>query len=320
MKEGSTGFRATLSRYRLSLTLATAAALVVTVGLIRPRINDNAGLDPDDYWAMKTAWRGCADAVIAGDSRVYKAVSPAVMKQFLGERRILNYGFSGNGYTAEYLRAIEEVLAADGGEKIIVLGITPHALTQRACATNGFKDLRRPTKGRPRLLALLERKLDEPFGGVRLKGLPSLVLGGPRFTKRFHNHYHEDGWAPGGQNPETDEAVEYYRGLFKNNPVSDEIVARVEAAVVRWRARGIAVYGFRPPTTPGMLALEDGDGGFDEARFVARFERAGGVWLPVPGTGYASYDGSHLRDDAALRFSADLAPQLAAVRSTTPQR
>jgi hypothetical protein len=47
--------------------------------------------------------------------------------------------------------------------------------------------------------------------------------------------------------------------------------------------------------------------GFDEKTFVVRFEAAGGIWLNLDQTAYHTYDGSHLREDAAVELSGDVA-------------
>lgn len=84
------------------------------------------------------------------------------------------------------------------------------------------------------------------------------------------------------------------------------MLARVEQLT----ARGVRVYGLRPPVVPEVIELEDRLSGFDEPAFVERFERAGGTWLRFPGADYATVDGAHLRDDAAVQFSKDLARKL----------
>ena len=69
--------------------------------------------------------------------------------------------------------------------------------------------------------------------------------------------------------------------------------------------------GFRPPTTPAMLDLEERLSGFDEARFARRFEEAGGSWVALAREGWRSYDGSHLHEDSARRLSDELARAIA---------
>jgi hypothetical protein len=59
-----------------------------------------------------------------------------------------------------------------------------------------------------------------------------------------------------------------------------------------------------------MVALEAERSDFDEPAFAEAFERAGGAWLRFSGS-YHSYDGSHLREDAARALSRDVATVIA---------
>jgi len=74
-----------------------------------------------------------------------------------------------------------------------------------------------------------------------------------------------------------------------------------------WTAKEIRVYGFLPPTCKQMYELENEISGFDQEDFVEQFVQAGGIWLKVDPCGYFSFDGSHLSEDSAIRFSNDLA-------------
>jgi hypothetical protein len=56
-----------------------------------------------------------------------------------------------------------------------------------------------------------------------------------------------------------------------------------------------------------MLALEDKVSGFDQAKFIADFEAAGGVWIDISQISYHSHDGSHLSRPAAEQLSRDIA-------------
>ena len=53
-----------------------------------------------------------------------------------------------------------------------------------------------------------------------------------------------------------------FAAWFDGSRVDEGLVADVLACVSRWRARGIAVYAYRPPTTPEMVALERQRSGF----------------------------------------------------------
>ncbi len=298
---------------RSVLTLATAVAAVLAVAIVRPKTLHNLGMGPDSFWRAKLSWSHTSDLVLAGDSRVLEAVSPETMKRRLGaEREIVNYGFTGNCFTDDYLNAVEGLLRPGGNRPTIVLGITPNSLTRNACQTNGFSDLRKPAPAKNAFVARIDEQLT-PFKPVRIKEIPSLFLSSNRLAQSHYYDYHPDGWVGAWQVPENpDEGPPYYRQLLDDNPVLPEIEERVVKAVARWHAAGTKVYGFRPPTTRDVIEVENQLGRFDESSFVTRFERAGGTWVRVAQTDYGSYDGSHLRKEEALRFTDDLAAQIAA--------
>ena len=140
-----------LWRYRDLITLF--AALLVLGGIAArrsPNEPGESGLPADVFWCTKAAWRSCADVVVAGDSTVYRGVSPAAMASILPGMRIFNYGFAAIGYGREYLEAIEDMLAPDGGAKIIVLGLNPPAIVLECNVHELINIVRRLDLGRPR--------------------------------------------------------------------------------------------------------------------------------------------------------------------------
>jgi len=269
----------------------------------------STGVTPERFWTTKVQWGRAFDVVLAGDSRVYRGLSPAEMRPSLGQRRIANFGFPGCGLTRPYLEAVEALLDPARGEPTVVLGVTPHALTAHAARDNGFlAEMRRPLPERyaRMVLAPVERFFRPIDLATTLKEAAHPEL---RVWGNYFEELHDDGWVASRQVPEeADSALGEYRRVLE--PVSPEIVEALLETVTRWRSRAIRVFAFRPPTSPAMLDLEARRSGFEESSFVEAFERAGGVWLRLDGS-YHSYDGSHLRDDAARALSRDLAAAIA---------
>jgi hypothetical protein len=302
-----------LLRERMVLALALAAAMAAAIGGLRGHVV--TGMHEDAFWAMKVDWRRCADAVLAGDSRVLLGLSPAEMAGDLPALRVRNYAFAGMGYSADYLRAVEGVLDPASRRKVIMLGVTPHSLSRGATEENGFIEHTSQPANR--------RAVTRAFGEVlrffrRLSVYElSYALGLPK-GKVIYCHYERDGWAGFRQvPPDPRETLGLYRKLFdpaRHGPASEEVAAGLIEAVRRWRRAGIEVYGFRPPSTPAMVALEREVAGFDEGAFVAAFEAAGGTWLRLEPLDYRTYDGSHLERDEARAFSRRFARKLRELR------
>jgi hypothetical protein len=266
---------------------------------------------PDTFWAQKLLWGPEFDVVVGGDSRVYRGVSPGAMQEFLPRRRIANFGFSSCGFTSSYLDAVESLLDPQSREETIVLGVTAHTLTPEAAKDNHFLRLARKKRFELLQMAWLGQVawFFSPYGAEELADLFGEETAG------YSSVWHADGWVASRKTPEDPtEAVRAYRRhakrLKSRARVSDRIVKRFLQRVARWRDQGVRVYGFRPPIVPELAEVERRDMGFDETAFVRQFESAGGVWLAFQAGRYHSYDGSHLRDDAAVTFSKDLAAAL----------
>ncbi len=316
-------------RDRMTVTACLAVALIVGAGLLRPA-GTNWGVYPQVFWLRKAAWRGVADMVVAGDSRVYRSVSPAamqkVMRKKLGPVRVVNFGFNSSGYSKEYLSAIESVLEAGRANRTIVLGITPHSLTPSAMRDNGFLSARRELSTQSALMASLPSPLIAFFEPLSLRDLWRGIFPKPA-KRRYYEFYHADGWVAGTRVPQMPrKALRAYENIFENNKVCERAIANITAAVRRWRKGGIRVYAFRVPSCAAMVKLEGEKSGFDEADFRRRFETAGGTWIEMDQDAYHTYDGSHIHSNGfagqnppggtypndATKLSEDLAKKISA--------
>jgi hypothetical protein len=293
------------------------AALLLAGGLVfvlaATRRSTLSGMPMKLQSIQKAHWRQCADVVLAGDSRVGCGVSPGEMGRFLKGRRIYNYFFTGNGYSQEYLEAIEKVLDTASEHRMIILGISPQSLTPLMTKKRDFHEDRKNYASQSVALATMFRRLlchtapmrrNEIFGGRLAKnGTPQ------KYVEVF-----ADGWM--ATHSESADYSGYLHdaryNIFHNNYVSADIVAKVLRYVSQWRQEGIRVYGFRPPTVEEMVALENELSGFDEEEFKTAFETAGGNWLDVDPFGYPSHDGCHLRRDGAVAFTRDLSKMILA--------
>jgi len=306
-------------RCRAIQTVALAAVMTAGMGLAREQ--KESGLPPDLLWQLKVQWNANADVVLAGDSRVYRGLSPERFSAVLGNCRVLNFGFSSAGYSPKYLAGIQRVLDPQSHCPIIVMGITPHSLTPDAAKDNGYLHALGVQRDRPppATEAILARHCPEVlyfFKPMKPREMLRTALGiHHRKKSRYLEFYRFDGWVPGRLIPEDSRrGLKAYRSVFNGNKVSDEAVWGILEAVTQWTRRGISVYGFRPPTTAEMVALENARSGFDEAKFAADFVKVGGQWIAVDQERYHSCDSSHLRDDAAAMFSTDLARRIDKLR------
>jgi hypothetical protein len=299
---------------RLSVTALATLGLLLLVGALRPRLQ--LGIPAEVSEIRKLEWRENADLVIAGDSRSEGGVSPAKMKNVLGDERILNFAFSDNGYTREYLEALPRVLDSKSPRRAILVGVSPFALTP-ALQRGGFLLADRPAWYRFRW---------NWFGGLFQFFRPmdkweAINFARGKWGRGFFRNHHEDGWLEGELvPPKPTFALEKIEREYKNSKVDPEVVDRVTTSVRTWREAGIEVYGFRTPASEEVVKRENEVAEFDEHELGRRFEEAGGHWLSIPSEGWTTYDGSHLTIAESLRLSALLAEKIRAVRSSTIAR
>lgn len=287
-------------------TFAIAAVLAAALGAARPKQPGITGMPEPLFWMNKMHWKHEFDVVVAGDSRVYRDVAPHAMSRSLPGLRIANYGFSGNGFTPEYLDSVEQTLDPAAKRKIIILGLTAHSLTGKASQKNGFLE----NSGMDPVAKTALFHLPKPFLFLSPYSTEEIKL---LFSKNatpfvYYNDFRADGWVKSSKSPEKpEEAIALYKTMFaQGNSVSENITSRVMEHIKKWTASGITVYALRMPASAEMMKLENEMSGYREKDIAARVRKAGGVWLTFDYSKYHSYDGSHLVDTAAVKFSRDL--------------
>ncbi len=291
-------------KHQTALTLAIATILALLIGCTRPLPQMTT---PEVYWARKMMWEPEYDLVLAGDSRTNRGVSPAAMTRELPDLRIINFSFQSTAFTQEYLEAIERRLDPDG-RRILVLGISPISLTPRNARNNMFLEMHRrhPAEIYQRVNLDSVLRFFSPIEWER-SDAPLRTRTGNKVKI-----YHADGWVSVRDDPpQPTRNIPYYEEFYVDNQVSDEIIDELLSAVRQWTENGISVFAFRPPTTVAMFELEERISGLDENEFAERFRAAGGTWLRFRHGSFLSYDGSHLQDSAARRFSTVMARRIA---------
>jgi hypothetical protein len=294
---------------RLTRTLLAAAVLVAAAGAMAPpRTWISLGIPSDAFWIAKAFNAQRYDMVLAGDSRVLKGLSPTAMRSVFPGARIYNFAFDHNAYNREYLVATEALMDKSSTRKTIVLGITPQSLTSEAAHRNGFLSLR-ANGGFDRFSMRYLSPYLRFFKPYEFSYYYDLLHRKPRV--KYYEHHYADGWVASRKEPEDpDYQIRLYRGRFENNEVSPLLRQQLFDFVRKWNRQGIEVFGVRLPSSTAMLQLENAQSGFDQGAFSRGFEEAGGIWIELQRNDYHSYDGSHLREDAARRLSVDLARKM----------
>ena len=292
---------------RILIILPLSILLLIGFNRVKPVTDDTKASIIKRFWILKTHTERKFDFLICGDSRTYRGISPTEMRSVLPNFSIFNLGYSSGSYSSFMLTKMESKLDMGASQKIILLGITPYSLTPKASLDGQIKQE-------------LDRKKEEIFESIYLQ--PWKLFFEPveirwridslaKFKPKYIQKYYDDGWVASDKiPPNPKEALDEYVKDFNNNQVSEEIIDHLMGQVKEWTSRGIQVFGVRPPTTIEMLKLEKELSNFDEDKFVLKFKQAGGIWLEVSASRYASYDGSHLDVSSAKEFSRDLATKV----------
>jgi hypothetical protein len=234
------------------------------------------------------------------------------MQAELPAYRILNFGYSSGGLNPTMYRAAESKLDPASSRKVIVLGVTPHALTPVAAANEHFlQENTRPLDDR--LLLRYGAPLVQFFKPTTIEAVYNQARGVEPAPPRilYHQEFHESGWIASWTVPESyTHALASYRDIFAETQVSPELVQQVMQQTEAWVQRDITVFAFRFPAAAEMIALENEISGFDQHTFVQQFEAAGGIWLTLPTDAYHSYDANHLVKKAAVQLSHDVAVRI----------
>lgn len=293
-------------KFQTLITLLFAGALALAVGGIRPL----PPLESEEaFWARKMLWGPEFDVVLAGDSRTNRGLSPAAMETQLPGYRIANFAFMQVAMNREYLGEVERRLDPQG-RRIVVLGVTTVSLTPKAASDSKFIEMKRKHAVELQQEVGLEElfKYFRPFDWAAINR-PLYQRQGSKTTI-----YYPDGWkAIVETRMDPQRRVETGKKFYSDNWISEEIIDELIETVEEWTAKGITVFGLRPPTVVDLYDVENEMSGFNEEEFIKRFRKAGGVWLHFQHGLYTSYDGSHLQAPAARKLSRQLAREIALV-------
>lgn len=281
---------------------------VLLINLARPTAH-KTGLNIQEFWAKKLIWKDRFDIIVTGDSRTMIAVSPEVIEKYLPDTSVGNFGFTALSYTKDYLNATENTLKNKSRIKTIVLGISPRSILKSSgnnCFFKKWNDIaRNPVKLRSFKYSGWLRIMFKELSPPEVK-----MLLGRKVPRHLRVHL-SSGWIPARLAPEKLKmSVKSYVKIFKNKQVDPEKLNMIVDATRNWRQNGINVFAVRIPSAPKLIKIENKHSGFHEARFIKEFEEAGGIWIETDSAPYHSHDGSHLRYDAAVKFSHYLAKAL----------
>lgn len=299
--------------------LAVCVAITGGIVLLRPSAATPTPDTLEEFWSAKTfLGEGAYDVVVIGDSRSLMGVAPSAMHETLPGRRILNFAFLGAGLTPELVTAGLEKLDPNASDRVLVLGVTPLSLASFSLGNDHFRqESAKPRRAEPPSDFETEvRRVFQPFD------FPERETAEPRANPESISIYREGGWLASDGTPANPKlALDSYRRHFARGTFDEPNFAKLLELLRRTSANGVKIHAFRHPSSRKMEQLEDRISGFHEAYVRRRLGDAGVTWLPFKSRRglsleFPSYDGSHLKPEGALFFSAGLGQRIAEAGSS----
>ncbi|CAG5080969.1 hypothetical protein [Parvicella tangerina] len=286
---------------KILLSIAISSCVFLLLKLLLPDLpNDEASIK--HFWLSKTFSGSEYDVVIAGDSRVYRGVSPNDLIDGLGnaDMKAINLGYSSAGFSSAYLDFVKSKFDPNAKNKILVLGVTPHSLTTEAFKNEHLKSFLAYSQKEQFKLIHLYRLL-KPFSPYKL----SDITEGDQ--QNYQQNYTSSGWVASSYLvPDSALALESYQKVFESYQVRQEEVSLFIDEVKNLIKDHYTVIAFNPPSTVAMHQLEESMSGVDMEEVAKKLQGIGVHWLTFSPKAYNSYDGSHLDEKAAKKFSFEI--------------
>lgn len=280
------------------ITLGLGAAFLVYLFFVKgvsfAKIKEAASVK--EMWAAKATTHKDLDFVVIGDSRVYRGFNPEVVQQKT-QLKGINLGFSSAGFSTPLFDLAEKHLKS-AGPRIIVIGLTPHSLTDEAAANKHLMEwVKKPFSERQTILLL------EPF----IIFASSEVLSLDNTDPNYIQNYTRSGFVASDYKTRNQaEALKSYRETFTKYGLSKNVIETLKGQIAKWKAEGIQVYFYIPPVAEELHKLEDELTGFYSSEIPASLVQAGAEQIPLSNN-WISYDGSHLIAEHANRLSTEVA-------------
>lgn len=288
------------SRYSLILLMVLAPVLVWLAGRILPEQPYSVMLY-DSFWANKINNENHYDAVLAGDSRVYRGIDPAVIHGKTGFS-CFNFGFSSAGLEPALLKQAAGLLDPNG-KKILLIGITPASFSEESLKNGHFTSLQKINSKDIYIRKKIYPYLSD-FNYYSLSDLKKIYRG-----ELYFQTFGKNGFVYSNKIPvDSMEALQPYKDFLDGSRIDEHAVEVFYRMVSMFRENGIRCFAFRIPVASPLRKLEDAV--FDFKTFESGFVKAGGYWIDLPQCGFNSYDGSHLDGPSALRLSGVLADSM----------
>jgi hypothetical protein len=287
---------------KIVLIALLAIFMLAAVVLLRPVYK--SGVPEPLFLNNKVNPEKLYDIVVVGDSRVMRGIVP---EEIDGQSDLstLNFGFRSAPLNKSFLEAGLALVGNENSQRAIVMGVSPNAFTATSFEDNGFESAKKKSGKLWSQTPEWYYRIQQQLSAMSLTETINLLRG--RTANGLFENHHADGWIESHLVPANKrQALPFYRVRFIGNQVKQEIIDEALAFVQQATDSGVAVFGFWPPVSDEMKAIEDEQSGFDYPKYIAEFKKRGGVWLEPDSKNIEAYDASHLGPESARLFSSRL--------------
>lgn len=296
-----------MRRERIIYLIVVVLIAVAAVTLFRSEESVQS-IDNKRYWISKTHSEEVYPVIFAGDSRIFRGLSPAEFEKASGLAAI-NLGYSSNGYHPQYLDFLEDRLDKSVEKPVIVLGISAHSFSRNGSGSYAYRaEVNRKKEEVMQYMNFYQlSKLFSPLPILKSFGLAEKN----NFRANYHIRYHFDGWMESyWDRKDTTNSNISYKVIFKDNQFNEDAAGILFRRVKEWTEEGICVAAFRSPTTHTIRLLEDSLSGFKIRPFREELIESGAHWINLNPGRYQTYDGNHLESESARMLSRDIASEI----------
>lgn len=275
----------------ISTTILSLFFLLIIITIVPPPQKNKELIN--EFWIKKTHKKYKKNIVIGGDSRVYRGVSVrAFLENAPDGLDVINLGFSSAGYSNEYIDFLISRINHLDSPKILILGITPHSLTENALKNKAFHQYKR-IQGFKKFRGLYLSKYLKVFSPYKLSDFINSKYN--ISNGNYFENFTSAGWVGSSRLPmDSTKALINYKKIFSSIKVNKGSADNLCARIKKLTDNGVIVIVFRPPTTMQMENLEDTLSGFNESQLKKSLIYNGAHWVDFSNSDYVSYDGSHL--------------------------
>lgn len=275
--------------------------LVIAIKIFMPNPEKNSAIE-HAFWMNKTFPSQKYNIVVGGDSRTYRGISiDAIEAEVKGDLQGINLGYASMGFNAEYLDFLASNLSSDG-QKIIVLALSPHSLTDEAVKNEKYLEYKEKGKFE-QIKARYFTQFSKHFAIYKPSNLVEEFIHSNQGDV-YYQEYTPKGWAKSYRFPEDSlTALSIYTNIFSKYQVNPKLVDTLYLKVEEFKQNGITVVAFRIPTFTQLNELENKVSGFNEDDLKQEMESRGCTWIDLNPAEFHTYDGSHLHYKSAEKLS-----------------